>query len=222
MRSLASGEPYPPTDWSSTRRLNLRIRRAGCTFSRVAADVPRGRDDHVPYRGRRAAGTAQISGRTSRRSDAVAERRRDRCRPPASLSGYADGVRADAVYGLKMLRVHQQRGELVTRYLSRPNRHADARRRRSRRAWPCPSPRYGRHNCASAPSGGASQAAFCLMVGLLEQNVGADSGVLELPVVLDGGRGYIDVDAGGSRRSCALIAYISCPDALQYVLDRDC
>ncbi len=57
-----------------------------------------------------------------------------------------------------------------------------------------------------------------LVIGLLEQDIGADTGVLELSVILNGGRGDIDVDA--ADRAVLVLDRIDGVDTLEDVLDR--
>ena len=57
-----------------------------------------------------------------------------------------------------------------------------------------------------------------LVVGLLEEDVGADAGLLEFAVVLDGGGGDVDVDP--ADRAVLVLDAVDGPDAFKDILDR--
>ena len=57
-----------------------------------------------------------------------------------------------------------------------------------------------------------------LVVGLLEQDIGADAGLLELAVILDRGRRDVDIDA--ADRTVFVLDAVNCLDALENVFDR--
>ena len=66
-------------------------------------------------------------------------------------------------------------------------------------------------------TGGMELLVAFLVVGLLEEDVGADAGVLELAVVLDGGGGDVDVDAADG--AVLVLDVVDGLDGLEDVLD---
>ena len=67
-------------------------------------------------------------------------------------------------------------------------------------------------------TGGVQLFVALLVVGLLEEDVGANAGFLELAVVLHRRRGDVDVDAADV--AVLVVDAVNCVDALQNVLDR--
>ena len=128
--------------------------------------------------------------------------------------GYAYGVWADAVYGFKMLRVHQQRGELVAIPFE-AEQDTDAHIVDSTLHGPVH--RFGMIGIIVLRPRRMELLITLLVIRFLEQNVGPDSGVLEFSVVLDGGCGYIDVDP--ADRPIPVFDAIYGPDAFQNVFN---
>ena len=129
-------------------------------------------------------------------------------------TGHADGVRAYAVNRLQMLGVHDESRELVLVQLQ-TEEHTQT------------------HVVDTALHGsvhglgvvvvivlgarGMELEVALLVVGLLEQDVGADARLLELAVVLHGGGGDVDVDAADV--AVLVMHRVDGLDALQNVLD---
>ena len=121
---------------------------------------------------------------------------------------------ADAVYGFKMLRVHQQRGELVAIPFE-AEQDTDAHIVDSTLHGPVH--RFGMIGIIVLRPRRMELLITLLVIRFLEQNVGPDSGVLEFSVVLDGGCGYIDVDP--ADRPVPVFDAIYGPDAFQNVFN---
>ena len=105
---------------------------------------------------------------------------------------HADGVRSHAVNRLQMLGMHEQTGKLVAVELQ-AKEHAQADVINA--ALHGAVHRLGVVGVVVLGSRGMQRFIALFVVGLLEEDIGADAGVVELFVVLDGGGGDIDVDA---------------------------
>ena len=127
---------------------------------------------------------------------------------------YADGVRADAVHGLQVLRVHDQPRELILVQFQ-PEQHAQAH--------VVDAALHGAVHGLGVPgvvvlgTGGVQALVALPVIGLLEQDVGADARVLELSVVLHRRGGDVHVHAADV--AVLVVDGVNGIDALQDVLD---
>ena len=105
-------------------------------------------------------------------------------------SWHADGVRADAESGFQMFGVHQKARKFVAVFIQ-AEQYAKTYIVDAAFHGPVHGLGVGNRNCVSGQLD-AVQVAF-FMVGFLEQNVGADAGLFEQPVIVHCGGGDIDI-----------------------------
>ena len=128
---------------------------------------------------------------------------------------HADSMRANAVYSLQMLGVHEQTGELVLVHLqTEQNTQTNVVDTAVHRAIHC----FGVVVVIVLRTCRMQLEVALLVVGLLKQNVSADAGVLQLAVVLDCGRCNVDVNT--SNRTVFMLDGVNGVDALENVLNR--
>ena len=122
---------------------------------------------------------------------------------------HADSMRANAVYSLQMLGVHEQTGELVLVHLqTEQNTQTNVVDTAIHRAIHC----FGVIVVIVLRTRRMQLEVALLVVGLLKQNVSADAGVLQLAVVLDCGRCNVDVNT--SNRTVFMLDGVNGVDAL--------
>ena len=127
---------------------------------------------------------------------------------------HGDGVRAHAVHRLQVLGVHEQAGKLVLILLQAEE---DAQAHVVDAAGHGAVHGLGVVVVVVLGAGGVQLQVALLVVGLLEEDVGADAGLLEHAVFLDGGGRDVDVHAADG--AVLVLDGVDGADALQDVLD---
>ena len=124
-------------------------------------------------------------------------------------------MRANAVHSLQVLGVHEQTGELVLIHLqTEQNTQTNVVDTAVHRTVHS----LGVVVVIVLRTCRMQLEVALLVVGLLEQNVSANAGVLQLAVILDRGRRNVDVDT--SNRTVFVLDGVNGVDALENVLDR--
>ncbi len=127
----------------------------------------------------------------------------------------ADRVRADSVNGFKMFSVHQKTGKLILVQLqTKENTETDIIDATLHRAVH----RFGVVAVVVLRTGRVKGLIALFVIGLLEQNVGSDSGFLELSVILHSRGCNVDIDS--ADRSVLVLDGVDRIDTLENVLDR--
>ena len=128
--------------------------------------------------------------------------------------GHADGVGPHPVDSLQVLGVHQQPGELIAVQLQ-AEQHAQAHVVNA--ALHGPVHGLGVVAVVALGAGGVQVLVALLVVGLLEQDVGADARLLQLAVVLHGGGG--DVHVHPADGAVFVLDGVDGVDAVQHILN---
>ena len=129
-------------------------------------------------------------------------------------TGHADGVGPHPVDGLQVLGVHQQARELIAVQLQaeeHPQAHV------VNAALHSPVHSLGVVAVVALGAGGVQVLVALLVVGLLEQDVGANARLLQLAVVLHGGGGNVHVHPADSP--VFVLDGVDGVDAVQHILD---
>ena len=130
-------------------------------------------------------------------------------------TGHRNGVRAHAEGGFQMLSMHQQACKLIAVQLQTEE---DAQTHVIDAAFHGPVVGLGVVGVVALGAGGVQLFVRFLVVGLLEEDVGADAGFLQLAVVLHGGGSDVDIDTADG--AVLMLDGVDGLDGLQNVLQR--
>ena len=129
--------------------------------------------------------------------------------------GNADGVRANAMHRLQMLRVHDQTGKLVLVHLQAEQ---NAQAHVVNAAFHGPVHGLSMVGVIVLGAGGVQRKIALFVVGLLEQDVGSDTRVSQLTVILHGSGRDVDVDPADI--AVFVVYAVNRLDAVQNVFNR--